>query len=82
MWTIIKDESILPAALAHCRGSYQTDLILGRESLSGSTLKGKAKSYAGRYAKSRDSLLSRLRNAGIPVSESIGDHNRRILILG
>jgi hypothetical protein len=82
MWTIIKDESILNSALSHCRGCYQEDIILGRHNLSGSTLRGKAKSYAGRYAKSRDSLLLRLKNAGISVSETIGDHNRRILILG
>lgn len=82
MWTIVKDAPTLRAALSHARGSYQRNLVLGRESLSGSTLRGQAKQYSGRYARSRDNLLVRLQSAGIPISETVGDHNRRILIIG
>ena len=81
-WTIVKDESTLRVALSHCRGCYQTDLILGRHSLSGSTLTGRARHYGARYRVSRENLLGRLQSAGIPISETIGDHNRRILIIG
>lgn len=47
-------------ALKLCRGSYQRDIILGRQNLSGSDLKGKAKKYGVHYARSKNSLLARL----------------------
>lgn len=64
------------------RGSYQRDLLKGNENLSGSTLRGKAKSYGGHYARSRNSLLARLDAAGITWSEKRGKNGRRILVLG
>lgn len=83
MWVenYLSDEE-MDLALRVARGCYQRGLLQGQENLSGSTLKGKAKSYAGRYAKSRDTLLSRLDQAGIAYSEKTGKNNRRILVLG
>lgn len=82
MWTIVKDQASLDAALKLAKGSYQQGLLRGYENLSGSTLKGKAKGWGGRYAASRSNLLARLRKAGIPISEQIGDHNKRLLVIG
>ena len=43
------------------KGSYQRDLLLGRETWSGSTLTGKAATYGGRYRDSRRDLVARIR---------------------
>ena len=80
-WTEIVNTAALERALTAARGRYQRNLLLGYESLSGSTLRGKAKSYSGRYANSRDALLNRVRVVGVIVSERRADHNRRILLL-
>lgn len=48
-------------ALNIAKGSYQTSIVTGRESLSGSTLTGKAASHGGSYKTSRLSLFARLR---------------------
>lgn len=45
------------------RSYYQHDLLNGEESWSGSTLRGRARSYAGHYAASRQGLLDRIRTA-------------------
>jgi len=82
MWTIVTDSAALDSALKLARGTYQEALLLGRESLSGSTLKGKASRYAGRYRASRDNLLARMSAAGVPWTEIRGDHNKRILVIG
>ena len=82
MWTIINDSSVLDAALTLCRGSYQRNLLLGRENLSGSTLKGKAKSYSGKYAASRRAILARCAAAKLPISETTGSHGKRLLVIG
>jgi len=76
------DGAVLETALACTRGSYQRGVVLGLESLSGSTLRGKAKKYGVHYARSRTNLLSRLKRAGVAVSERKGTHGRRILVLG
>jgi len=81
-WTIVKDEAAYERALSLAKGSYQQGLLLGYENLSGSTLKGAAKHWGGRYARSRDALLARLKKAGIPVSEQTGDHGKRLLVIG
>lgn len=47
------------------KGTYQDDIVTGRESLSGSTLSGKARSYGGRYKASRLALFAALRAAGV-----------------
>lgn len=39
------------------RGCYQRSLLAGNEALSGSTLKGKASKFGGRYKASRENLL-------------------------
>jgi|GEM_PF-4949610 len=48
---------------AQARGSYQRSLILGTENWSGSSLKGKAREYSGRYAQSAGRLLKRCQEA-------------------
>jgi len=82
MWTEIKNEQALTQALEQARGTYQRALLLGVEALSGSTLKGKARQYGARYHRSREALLGRLTEAGIPWCERRGDHGRRILVIG
>lgn len=82
MWTRIENQADLDRALDLAQGTYQRDLLLGRESLSGSTLKGRARSYGGRYQASRDGLLRRMTEAGIPWSEEKGERGRRILVIG
>lgn len=81
-WVEVKDERALAGALALCKGQYQQNLVLGFEALSGSTLRGKAKEYGGKYEASRRHLLKRLQSAGIPVSEREGTHGKRILVIG
>lgn len=80
MWTKATPEA-REIALRYARGGYQRGIIYGSENLSGSTLRGKAKSYGGRYHLSRINLLDRLIRAGMQVSEERGDHNRRILVI-
>lgn len=70
-----------PLALMLARGDYQENLIDGVESLSGSTLKGAAKQYAGRYKASAASLIERLRAAGLHAQEARGAHGKRILVI-
>lgn len=81
-WTKIKDENIFKRALKFARGVYQRNLLAGIENLSGSTLRGKAKSYGGRYKISRQNLLSRLTRNKITWSEEKEKNNKRILVLG
>ena len=69
----------LSLALPSARGAYQASLLRGSEALSGGTLRGKAKSYSGRYRASAHALLSRLIGAGFIVTEGTGPHGRRIL---
>ena len=82
MWTIIKDAEAHRKALELARGSYQRDLLNGYENLSGSSLRGKARQYAGRYQASARNLLARMTAAGIHWSESVGAHNARLLVIG
>ena len=81
-WIQIRDKEQHKAALELSRGSYQRGLLTGVESLSGSTLRGLAASYSGKYRISRDNLLKRLTNNGVVWSEQIGKNNRRILVIG
>lgn len=69
-------------AYRQARGCYQRSLLDGSENLSGSTLRGKARSYGRHYARSRNNLLARLDAAIIPWSEKRGKNGRRILVLG
>lgn len=82
-WVEVYDERAFQKALELCKGVYQQNLVRGYEALSGSTLRGKAASqYGGKYAVSRNNLLTRLRKAGLPIGERRGKHNRRILVIG
>jgi hypothetical protein len=65
-------EQATELALKCARGCYQRNVILGFEALSGSTLRGKAARYSGRYAASRANLLKRVQAAGVGVSERVG----------
>ena len=80
-WIEYDSPETLAAALPLARGCYQRALLRGDEALSGSTLRGKAKQWSSRYAASRDSLLARLRAAGLSVSEARRAHWRRVLIV-
>lgn len=81
-WVEVRDTMAHEAALELANGSYQEHILLGYESLSGSTLTGaKAKQWSGKYRRSRHTLLERLTRAGIPWC--IETQNRRqILVFG
>ncbi len=78
----ILDDGAYEAARKLARGCYQRNLLDGVESLSGSTLKGKAAKYSSRYARSRANYLDRLKTAGIQIDERRGPKGKRILIIG
>lgn len=67
-------------ALAQARGCYQRAVIAGKEAISGSTLRGTAASYGGHYARSRKTLIARLRKAGLSV-EIVKEDRRHVLIV-
>jgi hypothetical protein len=69
----MSESKAIYAALKLAKGSYQRNIILGIESLSGSTIRGTARDWKGKYFQSRDSLLRRLRTAEVPFAEQ-GDH--------
>lgn len=75
------EASVLDKALALARGCYQRNVILGREAISGSTLRGKARRYSTRYYLSRRNLFARLVKAGLVVDEERGEHGKRILVI-
>ena len=63
------------------RGTYQEDLVTGYEAWSGSTLTGKAAQWGNKYAKSRTTLMNRMRKAGVVFSfVTLGKRN--VLVLG
>lgn len=76
-------EETLQRALACARGSYQRNILLGFEALSGATLRGKARNYSLRYQASAQALLRRCQQAGLFVSERRDPTTgRRILVVG
>ncbi len=81
-YVLVLDRSAQLAALEECRGTYQRDLVLGAERLSGGGLRGAAATYRERYVASARHLLERLTAAGVPWSEGVAPHGRRVLILG
>jgi len=81
-WVDVRDEKALERALDLCKGEYQRNLVLGYESLSGSTLRGASVRWNSKYYASRDSLIKRLRDSGIQVSERRDECRRRILVIG
>lgn len=82
--TIALDDKAHDAALALARGTYQRDVLLGYEAMSGSTLKGKAARYGGRYEASRDALMERLSEAGIStqIVTMRTPGRRKVLVIG
>ena len=78
----VNDAPVFEAALKLCRGSYQRSLLFGSHSLSGATLRGKAKRYGGRYAYSAAMLMARLANAGLAVREERRAHGKRVVVIG
>lgn len=82
MYAIHNSTGAVDAALRLCRGDYQRNLIRGIESLSGSTLRGKAARYHGRYMASARNLIERCRAAGIAIRETRGAHGKRTLVIG
>lgn len=82
MYAIINCEATLEAALKLAKGSYQADILRGREALSGATLRGKAANYSSSYKASSRNLLARCKAAGLNVREEIGSHNKRLVVIG
>lgn len=82
MFSKILDEEAFKKAMALCRGTYQENLLIGIEALSGSTLRGKARRYSAQYKRSAQSLLRRMTEAGIPWREKRGKYGKRILVIG
>lgn len=81
-WTRVVDGVAFDRALGLAKGSYQLDLLWGRHNLSGSSLRGRAKNYGGKYSRSRQALLRRMTAEGIPWDEERGDNGARILVIG
>ena len=80
-WAVYDNEEVLARALALARGIYQRLLVLGYASLSGSTLRGRAKVFGLHYRRSARSLLARLRAAGLASEVRTRPHGRRVLVI-
>lgn len=72
-------DEVLSLARNYARGHWQDGLVTGSNRLSLADLRGAAKSYSGRYAASRDALLSRLEDSPLRIYETRGDHGLRYL---
>ncbi len=79
-WSVVTDAA-RPAAANCARGAYQAALLDGYEAWSGSTLRGRAKTWGGRYARSRDALDTRLREAGILTAVAVTRPNGKKIYL-
>lgn len=64
------------------RGGYQSAIVYERQRISGSDLRGSAAKYSGRYASSRDALMTRMSLAGIPYKITTGENGLRSLEIG
>lgn len=71
-YTIYATETARETAAALARGRYQRALLDGDARWSGADLRGRARDYSARYAASRDSLVARMRAAGLTVTYSGG----------
>lgn len=80
--TIIKSEKMLKACLSHAKGTYQRNILLGYQCLSGADLRGAARSFSGKYRQSSQNLIARCKKAGLFIQEIVGPNNRRDLIIG
>lgn len=81
-YTVAASPSALAQAYGLARGVYQRNLLDGNEAWSGSTLRGAAGSYGGRYKASRENLIQRIRAAGIPFRFEFGKRGRKIAVIG
>jgi hypothetical protein len=82
MYTYATDIDVRHRALEQTRGCYQRNPVHGGEAWSGGTLRGRANQYGLRYAASRNNLLGRLHEAGIPMMLATVAHGRIVLLLG
>ncbi len=89
-WTYVRDRGAHIDAIDLTRGTYQQAVILGHESISGSTLTGTARRFAGQYKRSIEALFARMEKAGIPFEvchvrgelPSGNRVNRNVLVIG
>ena len=79
--TIFVDADSRIIAEQCARGSYQDSLIRGVARWSGADLIGTARKYAGHYSRSRDSLVHKMRTAGLTVILVKGANDRIIAIV-
>lgn len=82
MCTIFLSKDAFKRADKLARGRYQTDLLRSNACWSGADLRGKAREYAGRYAVSRENLLYRLTQNGLPNQTVYLKHNRKTVLVG
>ena len=81
-WAATKtSDEVVDKALSLVTSDYQRDLIEGRQAWSGSTLKGKARHWGGRYNHTRRMLETRMRKADIKFSFHTVNR-RKVLFLG
>lgn len=69
------------AVVELARGSYQSRLLLDEQRWSGGDLRGRASHYGAQYARSRASLLARIRRAGYVVTRTTGYRGRVVMIV-
>jgi len=81
-YTKVYDKAQYKKALGLARGSYQQNLIRGRQAWSGADLRGRAGHWGSQYKRSRDSLLRRLKKAGIEMCWPRKPHNKLVLVIG
>jgi hypothetical protein len=65
----------------YAKGSYQKSVLQGTEPYSGSTLRGSAKNWSGKYRTSYTGLLVRIRKAGYWAKVSQRAHNKGVLVI-
>jgi len=82
MWSRVVNTFDFERAMKLARGSYQKDILFGRESMSGSTLRGRASKWSNKYRTSRFSLLNRLQKHGIKTELVKGENGQIILVIG
>lgn len=82
MYAIHNCQQTLQSALKLSRGCYQSAILLGHEALSGATLRGRAKNYSGRYARSAAAIMRRCRDAGLNVREQRDENGKRMVVIG
>ncbi len=74
-------EKSLEAAMKLAKGTYQRSILLGTEAISGSTLRGKAKKWCGRYKSSAQNLIGRCRKADL-IDVTIWNNGKRLVVIG